>query len=297
MNTEAEKPMPTPVRLALLVAAGWAIYAVIGNALEPPARIAFPHFIAHAVPTAPDAAIDAMQGESDMIRTVAIAPAQLMLAASPGREQGVAVLAQKPPQQIPQDLYVGPLIAPLDTNVANIANGVNTSTAPKSKRLSSSISTAATPVIEQPDSAIPLLGPVTHESGRRARVAPPFLACTVEIREHGVLVSHQTIGCTQSGDGERPSMLMEFGQEVPNEIPNMQYWLSVQVDGYQVDGTRRGYPILRTRMEMKGLLGRAVGRRKYESVTIVEPNKKHTVIAFNIDDDDFAVTIIAKKQE
>ena len=291
MNTEAEKPMRTPVKLALLVAAGWAIYAVVDNALEPPARIAFPHFIAHAAPAAQDAVLDAMQAEPGMIRTVAAAPAKLMLVASPGGEQGVAVLAQKAPQQIPQNLYVGPLIAPLDPNV------VNTGTVPTSRRLSSTISTAATPVIEQPEAAIPLLGPVAHENGRRARVAPPFLACTVEIREHGVLVSHQTIGCTQSGDGERPSMLMEFGQEVPNEIPNMQYWLSVQVDGYQVEGTRRGYPILRTRMEMKGLLGRAVGRRKYESVTIVEPNKKHTVIAFNIDDDDFAVTIVANKQE
>ena len=294
MDTEAGKPMRIPVKLALLAVAGWAIYAVVDNALEPPARISFPHFIAHAAPTAQAVGLDAMQAEPDMIQTVAAAPARLMLVASPGREQGVAVLAQKPPQQVPQNLYVGSLIAPPDANVVSTAN---TGAVPKSKRLSSTISTAATQVIEQPDTAIPLLGPVAHENGRRARVAPPFLACTIEIREHGVLVSHQTIGCTQSGDGEQPSMLMEFGQEVPNEIPNMQYWLSVQIDGYQVDGTRRGYPILRTRMEMKGLLGRAVGRRKYESVTIVEPNKKHTVIAFNIDDDDFAVTIIANRQQ
>ena len=283
MDTEAQTPMRTPVKLALLVTAGWAAYAVVDNALEPPARISFPHFIAHATPAVEYAAPDAMQGEPEMMRTVAADPAKLTFVAAPGREQGVAVLAQKPPQQSPQNLYVGPLIALPDANIG---------AAPKSKRLPSTISTAATPVIAQPDSAIPLLGPIAHESGRRTRVAPPFLACTVEIREHGILVSHQTIGCTQSDDGERPSMLMEFGQEVPNEIPNMQYWLSVQVDGY-----RKGYPILRTRMELKGLLGRAVGRRKYESVTIVEPDKKHTVIAFNIDDDDFAVTIIANKQE
>jgi hypothetical protein len=278
MNTEAGTPMRTPVKVALLVVAGWATYAAVDNAHEPTARISFAHFVA----SAPEE-VDAAQAESDTMRGGVAAPAKLALVASPGREQGLAVLAQKMPQQIPQSLYLGQLVAAQDANAGAL---------PKAKRLPSTISNEATPVIESPETAIPLLGPVARDSGQRARVAPPFLACTIEIREHGVLVSHQTIGCTQSDEGERPSMLMEFGQEVPNEIPNMKYWLSVQVDGY-----RKGYPILRTRMELKGLLGRAVGRRKYESVTIVEPNKKHTVIAFNIDDDDFAVTIIANKQE
>lgn len=155
----------------------------------------------------------------------------------------------------------------------------------------STIRTEATPVVEPSENTIPLLGPVVRESGRPAVVVPPFLMCTVEIMEHGVRVSRQTMGCTQSDEGERPAMLMEFGQEVPNALPNMKYWLSVQVDGY-----RKGYPILRTRMELKGLLGRTIGRRKYESVTVARPNTKHTVIAFNIDDDDFAVTVLVRKQ-
>lgn len=174
---------------------------------------------------------------------------------------------------------------------SNLLTDSNPAGAPQPRMPRSSITIEATPVIEAPEKEIPLLGPVIRESGRPAFVAPPFLICTIEVLERGAPVSHQTIGCTQSDQGERPAMLMEFGQEVPNEIPNMKYWLSVQVDGY-----RHGYPILRTRMELKGLLGRAFGRRKYESVTVVEPNMKHTVIAFNIDDDDFAVTISARKQ-
>lgn len=161
----------------------------------------------------------------------------------------------------------------------------------QSKMPHSTIAIESTPVIVPPDKSIPLLGPVVREKGYSAAAIPPFLLCTVEILERGAIVSRQSIGCTQADEGERPAMLMEFGQEVPNELPNMQYWISVQVDGY-----RGGYPILRTRMELKGLLGRATGRRKYESVTVVEPNKKHTVMAFTVDDDEFEVKIAARKQ-
>ncbi|HCE07623.1 MAG TPA: hypothetical protein DEQ40_03280 [Oxalobacteraceae bacterium] len=278
MNTPAHSAMRAAAKAALVIVAGWAVYSAVDNAVEPGGSIAFQHFIASAA----SASVDNAAGEVEILQTAAAAtPALLPLAASPKRAPGFFVLPQQLQQQIPQELYVGQLAAP----PAQSAGAV-------SRSAPSTISNAATPLIAQPENAIPLLGPVMRESGRHAYVAPPFLSCTVEIREHGVLASHQTIGCSQSGDGERPSMLMEFGQEVPNEIPNMQYWLSVQVDGY-----RNGYPILRTRMELKGLLGRAVGRRKYESVTVVEPNRRHTVIAFNIDDDDFAVTVMANKQK
>jgi len=278
MNTPAPSPIRAAAKAALYIAAGWAVYSAVDNTVEPGGRIAFQHFIAGAA----SASVDNTAGEVEILQTAAAAtPGLLPLAASAKRAPGFFALPQQPPQQIPQELYVGQLAA---------APAQSAGAASKSAR--STISNAATPLIEQTENTISLLGPVMRQSGRHAHVAPPFLSCTVEIREHGVLASHQTIGCSQSGDGERPSMLMEFGQEVPNEIPNMQYWLSVQVDGY-----RNGYPILRTRMELKGLLGRAVGRRKYESVTVVEPNKRHTVIAFNIDDDDFAVTVMANRQK
>lgn len=279
MNTPAHSPMRAAAKAALYIVAGWAVYNAVDNAVEPGGRIAFQHFVASAA----SAPVDNVAGEVEILPTAAAAttPVLLPLAASAKRAPGFIVLPQQLPQQVPQELYVGQLAT---------APAQNPGAASKSAQ--STISNAATPLIESPEHAIPLLGPVMRESGRHAHVAPPFLSCTVEIREHGVLASRQTIGCSQSGDGERPSMLMEFGQEVPNEIPNMQYWLSVQVDGY-----RNGYPILRTRMELKGLLGRAVGRRKYESVTVVEPNKRHTMIAFNIDDDDFAVTVMANKQK
>lgn len=282
MNPEARSTMYTRARMALLLVAGWITYVAVDNAVEATYRSSLGQFVVNTVL----ALADNSPAESDAAQRAAEAvsvPAMLPFAASLRAEPGVTVFPQQLPQKIPQEVYVGPLAGAADPNAG---------AAQKSRRPQSTISNAATPVIEQPENAISLLGPVVRESGRRAVVVPPFLVCTVEILEHGVLVSRQTIGCTQSDNGERPSMLMEFGQEVPNEIPNMMYWLSVQVDGY-----RKGYPILRTRMELKGLLGRAVGRRKYESVTIVEPNKKHVVIAFNIDDDDFAVTVVAKKQE
>lgn len=268
--------------MALLLVAGWITYVAVDNAVEATYRSSLGQFVVSTVVALADnaaAGTDATKGLGSAVADSAMLP----LAASLTPEPGVTVFPQQLLQQVPHEVYVGPLIGAAEPNAG---------AAQKPGRPQSTISNAATPVIEQPENAIPLLGPVVRESGRRAVVVPPFLVCTVEILEHGVLVSHQTMGCTQSDDGERPAMLMEFGQEVPNEIPNMKYWLSVQIDGY-----RKGYPILRTRMELKGLLGRAVGRRKYESVTIVEPNKKHIVIAFNIDDDDFAVTVVARKQE
>lgn len=307
--TAASKRMSTraKTRLALLIMVGGLTYAVANNAVKPS------HKPASGPPPAPATATAQLQASS-AATTQAAGPAistevgalqAAPTAAAPSVSGPPTPTTPAPSPATPIHSGAGTKIYPLNTAVrtpqirittqdsllADPNLNAKTSAAPKSKMPRSSIAVEATPVIEPSERAIPLLGPVIRENGLAATVIPPFLLCTVEIREHGVLVSHQTIGCTQSDAGERPAMLMEFGQEVPNQNPNMKYWLSVQVDGY-----RKGYPILRTRMELKGLLGRATGRRKYESVTVVEPDKKHTVIAFNIDDDDFEVTVAAKKQ-
>jgi hypothetical protein len=154
-----------------------------------------------------------------------------------------------------------------------------------------SIRIAATPVSDHEDRDIPLLGPVGRSGQRDDPLLAPYLLCTIEVWEHGIRVSNQTVGCARSDRGDRQTMLMEFGQEVPNEIPNMKYWLSVQVDGY-----RAGYPVLRTRMDIKGLLGRSPGRRTYESLTLVKPDRQQTLLSFAVDDDDFAVMILAHGQ-
>lgn len=284
----------TKVKLALLTVVGGLTYAVANDAAKPMYKPSSGMFTTAMVAAAP---AQSSIAAATQVGTPAAAPIVLSQAAP---ATGTAS-APAPSSNAPVRARPGVTIYPTNpaTQAAqvlipaqgNLLADPNPGAASKSKMPHSTISTEATPVIEPPEKAIPLLGPVIRESGRAAVVTPPFLMCTVEVLEHGVLVSQQTIGCTQSDQGERPAMLMEFGQEVPNEIPNMKYWLSVQVDGY-----RQGYPILRTRMELKGLLGRAFGRRKYESVTVVEPNMKHTVIAFNIDDDDFAVMISARKQ-
>ncbi|MEC5218455.1 hypothetical protein RCH09_003426 [Actimicrobium sp. GrIS 1.19] len=154
-----------------------------------------------------------------------------------------------------------------------------------------SIRIAPTAVSDHEDKDIPLLGPVGRSSRRDDPLVAPYMLCTIEVWEHGIRVSHQTVGCARSDRGDRQTMLMEFGQEVPNEIPNMKYWLSVQVDGYRAD-----YPVLRTRMDIKGLLGRSPGRRTYESLTLVKPDRKQTLLSFAVDDDDFAVLILAHGQ-
>ena len=220
MNAEAEdrSAMRTSIRVALLVAAGWATYVSVDDAVGPTDPILFEHFVAGAA----SALADNAQAQGVIAPGSAAAPATSPFAPSVAHVSGFTALSlplpQQTPQQItpvpqpvPQQLYIGPLVVPAEPNAGAV---------PKSKRLQSTISNEATRVVEQPENAIGLLGPVMRDSGRHARVTPPFLMCTVEIREHAVLVSHQTIGCTQSDDGERPSMLMEFGQEVPNEIPD-----------------------------------------------------------------------------
>lgn len=297
--TQRQVSTRTRAKLALLTVVGGLTYAVADNAAKPsykPSTGMFTTAIEASAPVRPSTA-----AVSESIALAPLIAADSATAAAPAVLSQAAPAAAAPSTAAPVRAGAGVTIYPaipatqaaqlLIPAPSNLLADPNPSTTPRSKMPHSTISVEATPVIEAQEKAIPLLGPVIRESGRAAAVVPPFLICTVEVLEHGALVSRQTIGCTQSDHGERPAMLMEFGQEVPNEIPNMKYWLSVQVDGY-----RQGYPILRTRMELKGLLGRTFGRRKYESVTVVEPNMKHTVISFNIDDDDFAVMISARKQ-
>lgn len=264
MDSIRNNPVRMVMKLLLFIALGAIACGFAGIAVNPfggfVTAMAAPTDGTSATPSAP-----AVGGQAGPVRA----------------RSGTIVYPANPLPQVPQILYPAQ---------GNLLADPNAGTAANSKMPRSTSRIEATQVIEAPEKAIPLLGPVIRESARTARALRPVLMCTIEVLEHGALVSRQTMGCSQSDDDQRVTMLMEFGQEVPNEMPNMKYWLSVQVDGYQ-----RGYPILRTRMEMKGLLGRTVGRRKYESVTLGEPNKKHTAIAFNIDDDDFAVTIFVRK--
>jgi len=273
------KPVSTRTKAAvlLLIAVGWLTYAVASSSARSSDKAASSSTTMATAATAQQSTAATTQSATTDSTAATSSPAAPVRAAG-----GATVYPANAATQKSQILY--------PTQV-NVLADPNEGAAPKSKMPHSTIRTEATPVVEPSEKTIPLLGPVVRESGRPAVVVPPFLMCTVEIMEHGVRVSRQTMGCTQSDEGERPAMLMEFGQEVPNALPNMKYWLSVQVDGY-----RKGYPILRTRMELKGLLGRTIGRRKYESVTVARPNTKHTVIAFNIDDDDFAVTVLVRKQ-
>lgn len=280
-HSPTRSPTRSRSKLLLLVVAGCLAYIATDRPDRTAGRVPLGQWAASAI-TDLTASADAAVARPDPAPVEPIAPAQ-SIAAPRGTAADYLVYPRNPLPQAPPSLYLGPLPVPVEPSPA---------AAPKPRMAHSSITTEAPRTIGPPENTIPLLGPELSEGGWRAAVSPPFLTCTVEVTEHGVRVSQQSMGCTQSGDGDRPFMLMEFGQEVPNEIPNMKYWLSMQVEGY-----RKGYPVIRTRMELKGLLGRAVGRRKYESMTIVEPNRKQVVMAFSIDDDEFAVTIVANKQE
>lgn len=268
------------MKMALLTMVGGLTYAVVNSAVHPTYKAPFEQFA--PVPVQQPVAANTPVAPDNSTAAALLAPSSQSASPSTG-----AALRTNPGAKIyPANAApaTAQLVYPVQLNrPANID---------ATKLPHSAVSVEAPQGVDSVDKTIPLLGPAARDGDRSAVVAPPFLMCTVEVREHGLIASQQTVGCTQSGDGRRPSMLMEFGQEVPNEIPNMKYWLSVQVDGY-----RQGYPILRTQMEMKGLLGRTAGRRKYESVTVAEPNKKQTAIAFNIEDDDFVVTIFARKQD